>query len=259
MNGKNRCNVLKSIRKKIAEENGIAYETTECKYKGDCLGTCPKCESEVKYLEHELNKKRTLGKRVALAGIAASLTLSFAGCTDAIKNKLGLGTELQGDMPDPSYDESTQSDTMGEERPEESKVSEIVDGEIVEVIGEMPEESDYSSPEWTHPAGILAPEPPEITNPYDDIMGDFEVFDLDIKDIAEMNNLPAYEALKNWTRAHIDYAWKDYVDYRKYDMSSFMLEGVAVIEVFFDTNGTVTDVKVWPEVELMGDMPVVDE
>ena len=31
MNGKSKCKILKSIRKKIAEDNGIAYVTTECK------------------------------------------------------------------------------------------------------------------------------------------------------------------------------------------------------------------------------------
>ena len=36
MNGKSKCKILKDIRRKIAEENDIAYVTSECKYQGDC-------------------------------------------------------------------------------------------------------------------------------------------------------------------------------------------------------------------------------
>ena len=54
MNGKSKCKILKDIRKKIAEDNDISYVTSECKYQGECSGTCPKCEAEVRYLEEEL-------------------------------------------------------------------------------------------------------------------------------------------------------------------------------------------------------------
>ena len=60
--GKKTCKILKEIRKQIAEENDISLITEECNYKGDCLGTCPKCEEEVRYLERELEKRQRLGK-----------------------------------------------------------------------------------------------------------------------------------------------------------------------------------------------------
>ena len=41
--GKNTCRILKEIRRQIAEANDIGYAVEECQYKGDCLGTCPKC------------------------------------------------------------------------------------------------------------------------------------------------------------------------------------------------------------------------
>ena len=41
--GKNICNQLKEVRKRIAEENDIPLETEECTYKGKCRGTCPRC------------------------------------------------------------------------------------------------------------------------------------------------------------------------------------------------------------------------
>ena len=80
VNGKTRCKILKDIRKEIAENNDIEYVTTECKYKGDCAGTCPKCEAEVRYLEQELEKRRKLGKSVAVAGIAATMAVAGTGC-----------------------------------------------------------------------------------------------------------------------------------------------------------------------------------
>ena len=42
--GKQTCRILKEIRRQIAEANDIEFATSECRYKGDCLGTCPKCE-----------------------------------------------------------------------------------------------------------------------------------------------------------------------------------------------------------------------
>lgn len=239
MNGKNRCRILKEIRKKIADENGIEYVVSECKYKGDCLGTCPKCEAEVQYLERELANRRSLGRRVAIAGIAAGITLAATGCSEDIKNKLGLGTK--GDMmPDPFYAESSEySDTMGEERPESSKVSDItVDGEMVEVAGEMPESSM-----------------PEISNPYDDIQGDFVTFELDIRDCAVMSNDEAFEVLKAWSREYIDYEWQERINFRDSHITEFIVSGVAVIDVYFDEQGAVTKVVISADEPLMGDIP----
>lgn len=70
--GKQTCKILKEIRRQIAEANGIEFVTSECRYKGDCLGTCPKCEAEVRYLEQQLHARSLAGKAVALAGISAA-------------------------------------------------------------------------------------------------------------------------------------------------------------------------------------------
>ena len=45
--GKRICKTLKELRKRIADANEIPFETDECTHKGECLGTCPKCEDEV--------------------------------------------------------------------------------------------------------------------------------------------------------------------------------------------------------------------
>ena len=80
MTGKSKCKILKDIRRKIAADNDIAYITSECRYQGDCTGTCPKCEEELRYLEQELRNRQKAGKAVAVAGIAAALVVSGAGC-----------------------------------------------------------------------------------------------------------------------------------------------------------------------------------
>ncbi len=69
--GKQTCKILKEIRRQIAEANCIEFVTSECSYRGDCLGTCPKCEAEVRYLEQQLRSRQRMGKAIALAGISA--------------------------------------------------------------------------------------------------------------------------------------------------------------------------------------------
>lgn len=76
--GKQTCKILKEIRRQIAEANGIEFVTSECRYKGDCLGTCPKCEAEVRYLEQQLRSRQRMGKAIALAGISAGAIAMFS-------------------------------------------------------------------------------------------------------------------------------------------------------------------------------------
>ena len=80
--GKRTCKILKEIRAQIAAENDIAFVTSECKHQGDCAGTCPKCEAEVRYLERELEKRQKLGRTIAVAGLAVALTTSTVGCDE---------------------------------------------------------------------------------------------------------------------------------------------------------------------------------
>ena len=108
MIGKEKCRILKEIRQKIADENDIAYVTSECTYQGDCKGTCPKCESELRYLEEQLAARAAAGKRIAIAALCAGMTFSMSSCATAPNNK-GKETveELGGaaePMPEPDED-----------------------------------------------------------------------------------------------------------------------------------------------------------
>ena len=81
MNGKEKCALLRQIRQQIAAENEINLNTAACTFEGECRGTCPRCESEVRFLEEQLEKRRNLRKKIALAGISAGLVVSLTGCS----------------------------------------------------------------------------------------------------------------------------------------------------------------------------------
>ena len=143
--GKQTCKILKEIRRQIAEANGIEFATSECRYKGDCLGTCPKCETEVRYLEQQLRARSLAGKAVVLAGISAGIIL-MSGCGGTSTNQ--SSETLQGE-PEASVEQIEIIDTIEEgEMPaiEDTvvlKKGEINDTELV-VVGEIidPEQED---------------------------------------------------------------------------------------------------------------------
>ena len=54
--GKEKCERLKAIRKQIAEQYGLEYVPTECTHKGECTGTCSKCDAELRDLQEQLNR-----------------------------------------------------------------------------------------------------------------------------------------------------------------------------------------------------------
>ena len=128
--GKKTCKILKEIRKQIAENNDIEFITSECKHQGDCLGTCPKCEAEVRYLERELEKRQKLGRTIAVAGLAVALTTSTVGCDELFDGIRPTGGEP---LPPEGYEEP--------QIPAGAPAEEDWDGEIVEV-GKIPEQDE---------------------------------------------------------------------------------------------------------------------
>ncbi len=89
MLGKEKCRILKEIRQKIADENDIPYVTQECRHQGYCSGTCPRCESELRYLEQQLERRAALGKRITVAALCAGMAFSGAACGPGILNPRG--------------------------------------------------------------------------------------------------------------------------------------------------------------------------
>ena len=97
--GKQTCKILKEIRRQIAEANGIEFATSECRYKGDCLGTCPKCEAEMRYLEQQLRARSLAGKAVVLAGISAASLAMLMPMTSEAQNVQEPHNIMKGSMP----------------------------------------------------------------------------------------------------------------------------------------------------------------
>ncbi|WP_438638657.1 carboxypeptidase-like regulatory domain-containing protein [Muribaculum intestinale] len=97
--GKQTCKILKEIRRQIAEANGIEFATSECRYKGDCLGTCPKCEAEVRYLEQQLRARSLAGKAVALAGISAAALAMLMSISTEAQTQQERQTFMKGSIP----------------------------------------------------------------------------------------------------------------------------------------------------------------
>lgn len=153
MKGKSKCKILKDIRHQIAKDNDIEYVTSECKFQGECFGTCPKCEAELRYLEEELMKRQKAGKKIAVVGVAAAFMVGASGCGlddlfSSSKSTMGdfviLSQEnasAQESMSTESLRESSETDlseyrTMGEPALEESQTELFEKG----LIG-VPEES----------------------------------------------------------------------------------------------------------------------
>jgi hypothetical protein len=95
--GKDICKELKAVRRSIAEENGIALDIPECTYQGPCRGTCPRCESELRYLENALAERLRMGQAAKVAGIA----LALASTAAAGAQSTGVATVKGGETPEP--------------------------------------------------------------------------------------------------------------------------------------------------------------
>ena len=169
MKGKAKCKLLKQIRRKIAEENDISYVTSECKYQGDCSGTCPKCEAEVRYLEDELRKRQNAGKAVAVAGIAAAMVVTASGCVSTVG---GAPLYPEQEISQTDATRQTEEETLagGATVPTEG---ELVDGEIVDILGEVPENTQPTESTDEPLPGV--PMPTDST--WEDIMGEPMVSD----------------------------------------------------------------------------------
>ena len=64
MEGKTKCRILKGIRQRIADINVIEYAPHPCSNVGNCAGTCSMCDSELAWLEKQLEEKMAEGHRI---------------------------------------------------------------------------------------------------------------------------------------------------------------------------------------------------
>ena len=172
MLGKKKCKLLREIRQRIASENDIPYVTEECEYKGECKGTCPKCESELAYLEAQLEKRRKRGLKVTASAVAIGLVTSLAGCAS--------GRTTEGDVADPAFDgdktsaadvsadpsETGDENLSGRERTEGlvAETEPETEPEEFVLMGEIAETEPETEPEQFVLEGDVAYEPTQANN-----------------------------------------------------------------------------------------------
>lgn len=77
--GKKICNALKEVRKRITDALGIPYEMDECHHKGECMGTCPKCDEETKYIQEQLDEREKCGLSTNIDNMIANEELKEIG------------------------------------------------------------------------------------------------------------------------------------------------------------------------------------
>lgn len=125
MNGKDKCRILKQIRAEIAANNDIAWITEECGHKGNCSGTCPRCEAEVRKLEKELAVRQNLGKVVTITGLGLAAMAALVGCKD--DSKIPEPDDLTGAMVPP---EEYLTGEVAEPDPDDDEYIVVLDGDV---------------------------------------------------------------------------------------------------------------------------------
>lgn len=173
--GRQTCRILKEIRRQIAKANNIEYLTSECRYQGDCRGTCPRCEAEVNWLEEQLRRRSAAGKLIRVAGISAGI-LALAGCSgpktppDALRTPADTAPEITADTtPIPIQPDS--ADGGGQQPLPELAILDAVVGEVLpEDIPEPPKSGEILLPDAIIESDLKAqgeidPEEPTIPDP----------------------------------------------------------------------------------------------
>lgn len=177
MRGKNKCKILKQIRKQIAEENDIPLITKECTYQGECSGTCPRCEAELRYLEQQLARRQALGKTVTVAALSVSLMAGAVGCSLRPADLTGDVPMVTAESTDPDTTESAEliGEVAYDPSDSETEILEL-DGDVAYLpeLGEVPPEDETTAgvPEstpWDGTFTIITGE--EGFDPEDLVMG----------------------------------------------------------------------------------------
>lgn len=224
--GKQTCRILKEIRRRVAEANDIEYVTSECRYKGDCAGTCPRCEAEVRYLEEQLAFRRLAGKAVVLAGLTA---LSACSGTNTAVPAAEVAAEA---LPDTAWCHIAETDgDIAFNQPDTADIIEIaspaeisellVVGEV-ELSGEDAPETDISDQDQS--LNILVG-----TGKIDE---DYEPYSDRIYNIAMVPVKPDVESIDKFIRENLQYPQAAIHD---------RAEGRVLVEIVVDSTGTISN------------------
>jgi hypothetical protein len=140
MDGKEKCEYLKKLRKEIADRNGIDYNPTSCTNEGPCVGTCPVCDKEAAELMAELRKKEASGNLIG-ADVENNSLIKKPSLTDTDEADVVLLDLSSVDMSS-EYVDMTPGiiDLMGDIQVPDC---DIIDGESDSMTDYMPDIADY--------------------------------------------------------------------------------------------------------------------
>ena len=115
MKGKDKCELLRSIRQSIAELNGIQYSPKECDHDECSIGTCPLCEEEVFWLMDELRKKEAAGSPINIDSeslfVFELLSKEPTDDEEELEILMGIPAPLEGDiLPSPPEEDDEAND-----------------------------------------------------------------------------------------------------------------------------------------------------
>lgn len=180
--GKSTCKTLKAIRKQIAEANDIKYEPRECHYDGPCLGTCPACEAEVRYLEQQLGLRRQLGRAVSVIGVSAGLlsACTSAGTKAAAEKPNGAESNMEVHEPVASCDSMMVGKVAVPEEPDTASFVKEQQSRKPSPAPKAPlvaqEEEDDEKVLIVGEVGYVPPEEPDTTQVFGDIAEQMPMF-----------------------------------------------------------------------------------
>lgn len=101
MTGKEKCELLKTIRKRIAEMNGIEYYPEQCDHVGNCPGFCPRCDMEASYLMKELKKMEAAGTPIRVDTESLGNFETLVGTpVDSEEQDILMGIPLPPELPE---------------------------------------------------------------------------------------------------------------------------------------------------------------
>lgn len=220
--GKQTCRILKEIRRQIAEANDIEFVTSECRYKGDCFGTCPKCDAEVRYLEQQLRARSLAGKAVVLAGISAGM-IFVSGCSGTSSNQ--SNETLQGEPVVP-VEQNEITDSIGDESLEDTLQKE---GTPMLHTIKVTELAICGDPELLNETDSVK----EVSDSTEDNQSD--VYEA----VGEVGSCPTFpggdQKLNEWISQHLQYPQN------AYDSN---IQGRVVVQFLVKEDGSVGDAKI---------------
>ena len=139
--GKKICKALKNIRSLVAQANDIPLQIEECTYEGHCTGTCPKCESEARFLEEALQQRRDKGLPIRVEHLMSEEHLRQIVESSSDENNFDNNdfAPLQGmPMPPEYWDNGQVEETDDDIHVLEGDIAAPEDGQLVNVTMGMP-------------------------------------------------------------------------------------------------------------------------